>query len=146
MFTVLAIHWRARRRRPSCKAKIRGVAAAELAVCLPVVVLIVLATIEACSALFLKQSLTVASYEGVRTALAERNVPGSVQTACNQILKDRKVQGAKITIKPNDLTKLKPGDYVDITISAPCNSNSVVPATFYRGKTLTATASMMIEH
>ena len=47
----------------------RGVAAAELAVCLPVIVLIVIATIEACSALFLKQSLTAAAYEGVRTAI-----------------------------------------------------------------------------
>jgi hypothetical protein len=111
-----------------------------------VVVLIVLATIEACSALFLKQSLTVAAYEGVRTALADRTVPGNVQAACNQILTDRKVQNAKITITPSDLSNLQPGDYVDITISAPCNDNSVVPATFYRGRTLTASASMMIEH
>ena len=55
----------------------------ELAVCLPVVVLLVIATIEACSAMFLKQSLTVAAYEGVRTALIERHAgqrPSGVQS------------------------------------------------------------------
>jgi Flp pilus assembly protein TadG len=131
--------------RPAPRQKKRGVAAAELAVCLPVVVLIVVATIEACSALFLKQSLTVAAYEGARTALADRTVKGSVETAINQVLKDRKVKGGTITLKPANITNLKPGDFIDVTVSAPCNLNSVVPTAFYRGKTLKATASMMVE-
>jgi Flp pilus assembly protein TadG len=125
--------------------KKRGVAAAELAVCLPVVVLMVIATIEACSALFLKQSLTVAAYEGARTALAERTISGSAQVAVNQVLADRKVKGATVTLKPSNIANLKPGDFIDVTVSAPCNLNSVVPTTFYRGKSLKATASMMVE-
>src|SRR6188472_1863347 len=72
----------------------RGVAASELAVCLPIVVLLVLATIEACSMVFLKQSLTVASYEGVRTAIDKGATSAQVQTACQQVLNDRKIAGA----------------------------------------------------
>jgi Flp pilus assembly protein TadG len=124
----------------------RGVAAAELAVCLPVIVMLVIATIEACSALFLKQSLTVAAYEGVRTALEQGATTTNVQTACNQILADRRIQGAKVSIKPSNIGALNPGDFIDVTVSAPCAANSVVPATFYRGRTLSATASMMIEN
>jgi Flp pilus assembly protein TadG len=138
--------WIGGKRRAPVKRNSRGVAAAELAVCLPVVVLIVIATIEACSAMFLKQSLTVAAYEGARTALAERTIPGSVEAAVNQVLTDRKVKGASITIKPTNIAALQPGDYIDVTISAPCNSNSVVPTTFYRGRSLQATASMMVEN
>jgi Flp pilus assembly protein TadG len=138
--------WLGRKQRTPRTQKKRGVAAAELAVCLPVVVLIVIATIEACSALFLKQSLTVAAYEGARTALADRTIPGSVQAAVNQVLTDRKVKGGTVTITPANIANLKPGDFVDITVSAPCNSNSVVPTTFYRGRTLQAKASMMIEN
>lgn len=134
-----------RRQRPAAEQR-WGVAAAELAVCLPVVVLIVIATIEACSAMFLKQSLTVAAYEGARTALAERQDPTSVQDACNQVLNDRKVKNGKVTVKPANIATLTPGDIIDVTVSAPCNPNSVVPAMFYRGKTLTATASMMVEN
>jgi Flp pilus assembly protein TadG len=134
----------ARRRR--ARRGIRGVAAAELAVCLPIVVLLVIATIEACSALFLKQSLTVAAYEGVRTAIEEGATPANIQGACNQILTDRNIQGAKVTLSPANITLLKPGDFIDVTVSAPCDSNSMVPTTFYRGRTLSAKASMMIEN
>ncbi len=124
----------------------RGVAAAELAVCLPVVMLLVLATIEACSMIFLKQSLTAASYEGVRVALAPGSTATNVQTTCQQILKDRRIEGATVSIKPSDIAALNPGDFVDVTISAPCASNSVVPIRFYKGRNLSATASMMIEN
>src|SRR3954451_3567831 len=127
-------------------ARKRGVAAAELAVCLPVLVLIVLATIESCSAMFLKQSLTVAAYEGVRSAIATGGTAATVQTICGDILKDRRVQGSQIKVNPTDIASLKPGDLVSVTISAPCNLNSPVPTTFYRGRVLTTSATMMIEH
>lgn len=126
--------------------KTRGVAAAELAVCLPVVVLLVIATIEACSAIFLKQSLTVAAYEGVRTALKEGNTAAAVQATCSQILSDRNVEGAIVTLSPADISLLNPGEYIDVTVSAPCDTNSLVPTSFYRGRRLSATASMMVEH
>src|SRR3978361_191143 len=90
----------------------RGVAATELAVCLPVIVLLVLATIEACSALFLKQSLTAAAYEGVRTAIEHNSTPAAVQAACDQLLADRKIHGASITINPPDIVNLNPGEFV----------------------------------
>ena len=139
------------KKRSNCQGRLiggrrRGVAAAELAVCLPVVVLLVIATIEACSALFLKQSLTAAAYEGVRTAIDQGATTATIQAACNQILADRKIQGATITIKPSNIASLNPGDFVDVTVTAPCNSNTPVPTTFYRGRTLSATASMMFEN
>ena len=124
----------------------RAVAAAELAVCLPVVVLIVLATIESCSAIFLKQSLTISAYEGIRAAIAKGATTASVQTACNQVLDDRRIQGSTVTLTPAKISSLKPGDFIDVTVSAPCNSNSPVPTTFFRGKTMSAKASMMIEN
>ena len=126
--------------------KPRGVAATELAVCLPVIVLLVIATIEACSALFLKQSLTAAAYEGVRTAIEQNANAANVQAACDQLLADRKIKGASIVINPANIASLNPGEFVAVTVSAPCSANSLVPATFYRGRTLTATATMMIEN
>jgi hypothetical protein len=131
--------------RPSRRPR-WGAATAELAVCLPVVVLLVVATIEACSAIFLKQSLTVSAYEGVRTALEEGATTVSVEDTCNRILAERRVQGAEVTVRPTDIASLEPGDFVDVTVSAPFTANSVVPARFYRGRSLSATASMMIEH
>jgi Flp pilus assembly protein TadG len=128
------------------RKKSRGVAAAELAVCLPVVVLLVVATIESCSALFLKQSLTVAAYEGIRTAIEKGSTSAGVQTVCNAVLVDRRIKGSTVTVSPTNISSLKPGDFVAVTVKAPCAPNSPVPTTFFRGKTLSTTATMMIEN
>jgi hypothetical protein len=132
--------------RNSRQRKKRGVATAELAVCLPIVVLLVVATIEACSAIFLKQSLTISAYEGVRTALEADATLTAVEGTCNRILAERRVKNASISVRPSDIAGLEPGDFVDVTVSAPVTANSVVPARFYRGRTLSATVSMMIEN
>jgi len=135
-----------RRRPANGRRKSRGVAAAELAVCLPVVVLLVIATLEACSAIFLKQSLTVAAYEGVRISIEEGSTAAEVTAACDQVLTDRRIKGGKVTVNPSNIAALNPGQFINITVTAPCSTNSVVPAAFYRGRTLSATASMMIEN
>jgi hypothetical protein len=49
-------------------------------------------------------------------------------------------------LTPASVATLKPGDFIDVTVSAPCNPNSPVPTTFFRGRTLSAKASMMIEN
>jgi Flp pilus assembly protein TadG len=123
----------------------RGVAATELAVCLPVIVLLVIGTVEACSMVFLKQSLSVAAYEGVRTAVEAKATTAQVEAACQQVLTDRKVKGGVVTITPKNFETLNQGEFVDVTVSAPCSSNTIVPIRFFRGRTLSATASMMVE-
>ena len=122
-----------------------GVAAAELAVCLPVIVLLVLATIEACSMVFLKQTLSIAAYEGVRTAISTGATADDVEQVCDQVLLDRGVNGGTVSIVPNNVAGLTLGDLVDVTVSAPCDGNMVLPNMFYRDRTLSATASMMTE-
>jgi Flp pilus assembly protein TadG len=131
-------------RRASSTSR-RGVAASELAVCLPVIVLLVLAMIEACTMIFLKQSLTIASYEGVRMSLAQDADDSDVQAAASGVLRDRRVQGARVTIRPADITRVAPGEYIEVTVSAPTDPTSVIPGSFLRGRTLSATAVMMKE-
>ena len=57
------------KQRSQHRATRRGVAAVELAVCLPVIILLVFGAIEASSFIFLKQSLNVAAYEGIRESI-----------------------------------------------------------------------------
>jgi Flp pilus assembly protein TadG len=123
----------------------RGVAATEFAVTLPIIMLMILAMIESCSMIFLKQSLTVASYEGIRTALIENAAGDDVRLTCQQVLDDRRIQGGTITIQPADFESLAPGEYVQVTVTAPADLNSVIPGNFFRGRTLTGTATMMKE-
>jgi hypothetical protein len=134
-----------RRKPPRTRANRRAVAASELAVCLPVLVLLVLAMIESCTMIFLKQSLTVAAYEGVREALEPAAQTADVQSKCDGVLADRRVQGGQVVITPANFDTLAPGEFIQVTVSAPAGRNSVIPGSFFRGRTLSASATMMKE-
>jgi len=123
----------------------RGVAATEFAVCLPVIVLLVLGLIECCTMIFLKQSLTVASYEGIRTALEDRAVAADVRRTSQQVLTQRRVRGGTIVVTPANIPGTPTGQYITVTVSAPADRNSVIPGSFFRGRTLSASATMMKE-
>lgn len=131
--------------KQSAKRDRHGVAVAEFAVCLPVVILIVLAMIECCTMIFLKQSLTVAAYEGVRTALEEGAVRRDVRRTCRQVLRDRRVQDSTIDVSPRNIPRTAVGEYITVTVSAPAGQNSMIPGSFFLGRTISASATMMKE-
>ena len=131
---------RSAHRRPQ-----RGVAAAEFAVCLPVIVLLVLAMIETCSMVFLKQSLTVAAYEGAHVALKPGATDSEVRTTCESILRDRRINAATITVTPGNIAGIAEGDYMTVRVAAPSGRNTVLPLRFFRGATIDAAAVVMKE-
>jgi hypothetical protein len=125
--------------------KRRGAAVAELAICLPLFMLLVMASIEACSMIFLDHGLTITSYEGVRVAINFDGTNSDVTARCNQIITQRQIADATVTTNPADVANVQRGDPVAITVSAPCDSNMIVPPWFYGGKTLSVTTTMVKE-
>jgi Flp pilus assembly protein TadG len=131
------------RRRSAGKR--RAAAAVELAICLPLLVLLVMASIEACTMIFLDHSLTIASYEGVRAGISYDGTNADVLAKCNSIIDSRDIQGAQVTINPPDVSQVDRGETIAVTVSAPCNLNMVIPPWFYDGRTLRATMTMIKE-
>ena len=123
----------------------RGVAATELAVCMPVIVLVVLATIEACAMIFLQQSLSIAAYEGARVALTPAANVENVTYQCELILKDRDVRGARISVTPADLPGTSEGTWMTVQTQAPFSQNSMVGGWLFGNRTLTAAVQMVKE-
>lgn len=123
-----------------------GVAAAEFAVCLPVIILIVLATVEACTMVFLKQSLSIAAYEGARSALLQSASTAEVRRVAEQVLSERRVKGGTVSVTPANLASISPGQYFTVTVTAPAAGNNAIPLRFYRGRSLTGSATMMKEY
>jgi TadE-like protein len=130
-----------RRRLPARRAA----AAAELAICLPLIVMLLLASIEACSMIFLDHSLTIASYEGVRVAINFDGNNADVLARCNQIIDDREVEDATVTLDPSNVANVPRGEPIAITVTAPCDANMIIPAWFYGGRTLSSTTTMVKE-
>ncbi|HEX2473592.1 MAG TPA: TadE family protein [Lacipirellulaceae bacterium] len=131
-----------RRRRPANR---RAAAAVELAICLPLLVLLVMASIEACTMIFLDHSLTIASYEGVRAGINYDGTNADVLARCNAIINSREIQGAQVTISPPNVANAQRGESIAVTVSAPCNLNMIIPPWFFDGRTLQATITMVKE-
>ena len=85
--TFMSLVTRTRRSRSESH---RGTALAEIAVCLPIIVLLAFASIEACTMIYLKQSLTIAAYEGGRTAVT----PGATSADGRYTIELVECQGA----------------------------------------------------
>ena len=130
------------RRRSTAR---RAAAAAELAICLPLIVFLLLASIEACTMIFLNHSLTIASYEGVRVAINYDGTNATVLARSNQIIDQRNVRDATIGISPADVANVDRGERITITVSAPCSANALLPPWFYGGRTLTSATTMVKE-
>lgn len=122
-----------------------GIAAVELAVCMPVILILTLATLQACAMFYLKQTLAVAAYEGVREAVDYRATSAEVTSACNGILTDRKVTGGTVAVTSGFET-LPRESWITVTVSAPCNPNAPLRGWFYENKTLSVSATMMKEY
>lgn len=123
----------------------RGVAAVEFAVCLPVLVLLVFGAIEASSFIFLKQSLNVAAYEGIReTVRIGSNNANGINRAQN-ILNARNVNGFNINFPNGDAASADRGDLIAIEVSAPTATNSPLAGQWLTNRTLTARIVMVKE-
>lgn len=116
--------WRAGDGNNRCR---RGTAVVELAVCLPLLVVLVMATIEASNLIFLKQALTHASYEAARVASRPAASNGDPVARANAILASRNVQQASVVIAPTDIESLSRGNNIVVTSTASSGVNSIVP-------------------
>ncbi len=128
------------RRRKSLR---RGAALVELAICLPLVVVITMGTIETCTMLYLKQSLKVAAFEGCRVGLIPSATSVNVSSQAGDILNSREVRNYTVTMSPPDPTGLRTGDILTVTVSANANANSVLRGWFFSGKTLRESVSLI---
>ncbi len=124
----------------------RGLAATEFAVCLPLIIVLLLGTLEASMMIFLKQSLSIAAYEGARVAITTGATEAEVIAACNQILDQRNVDGASVSVSPAPIESQPVRTWLTVTVSAPAGRNSAIQGLFYSSHTVTAQATMMKEY
>ena len=108
----------------------RGAALIEFVMVVPFFLLIIGATVELCSIMFLKESLTVAAYEGGRLAVRRTGTMQNTEDKIVEILAQRgvvmEVESNPISITPDPATA-NVLDPITIRITAPLSGNTVVP-------------------
>ncbi len=122
-----------------------GTAAVECAICLPIVLLLTFATLEFTTALFLKDSLTIAAYEGARVGVQRRTTNKNVTDQVQKIITARRIKNATIVVSPSDITKLKQLEVVTVQVKAPVKNNSIFVGQFLNDRVMTATVKMRRE-
>lgn len=101
----------------------KGLATVELAVCLPVLVVLVFGFIEATNVIFLKQRLTSAAYEGVRKATAPTNTSADGIDAANAVLTQFNITGGTVTVTPTVTSTTAALTQVSVKVEVPLSSN-----------------------
>ena len=123
----------------------KGAAVAELAICLPAIVLLVMGAIECCSMIFLRQSLHITAYEGVRVAIKENTDSTQVWNRCQRVLSERGINDSAIVISPAETEFQARGTPISVQVTAPCSSNNALPLQFFGSQQMSATATMVKE-
>jgi Flp pilus assembly protein TadG len=131
-----------KRRYPASR---QGAAVVEFAVCLPVLILIVLGSIEAASMLFLRQALIQSAYEGAKVAIRDDGNNSDAINAIDNVAAGRRINEVEIAFSPENVSKAKPGEFVSVTITAPGDSNSFIPFGPFKNRTVSARAVMVKE-
>lgn len=123
----------------------RGIACVEMAMVLPVLLIIVLGTIEVCQRIFLRQSAVVAAYEGARLAVRNTTNDADVISRCQSILTQRRVNGGVIRITPDNLMTRPRGTQIQISIEVPWQDNSLTRFVLRDQGTIAVNAIMLRE-
>lgn len=123
-----------------------GVAAVEVAVLLPIFLLLTFCAIEASNATYLKRDVTLAAYIAA-TELEDRR--GTVQLARDEaivVLQSRSITNYTVAITDsagNTLASVNPGQQFTVTVTAPFAGNSMSITQIFAAMSVSGTATMV---
>lgn len=126
-------------------ARRAGTACVELAVCLPLIILLVLASIEGANMLFLRQAVVQATYETAKAAAKTNGIQANAQTLGRQVLSSRGVTSPTISFSPSSVQNLPAGSQFTVSISVPSSARSITNIAPFNNLTVRAQATMLKE-
>lgn len=115
-------------------------ATVELAICLPVLVLIVFGSIQATDLIYLQHAAMSAAYEGMLEAAKLNATNESVLSRIQQVLDARELTTTEIRFLPDgvDISRVPPGDELTIEVSANVRANLTLSGFFISPETVRA--------
>lgn len=122
-----------------------GAACVELAICLPIVILLVFASLEGANMLFLRQSAVQAAYEAAKATARSSGSQQSGRQLAEDVLAARNVTPSSISFSPANVESLAPGTPFTVTVSVPSNARTTTGIGPFGGLTIEAEATMQKE-
>lgn len=138
----------------------RGTAAAEFALCLPLLVALLMGAMETCNLLYLRTRMNSVAYEAARLATRPKTAgttaatTASVSAYCTSLLSQLGVQGVQsnniqvldpTTGNAKDPSTAVPQDLIEVQITAPLSQNCFTNLVLSGSQNLTAQATLIME-
>ena len=138
----------------------RGAAMVEMALVLPVFLMLVMGIIEFGRGMMVSNLVTNAAREGARMAVLDGSTNAEVQTAVRTFLQGAISSslttsdiGITITVTPapgnpnpaNVLANTSPRDLIAVQVALPFNKVALIPGKYLAGRTLTGNSAMRHE-
>ncbi|EMI52105.1 transporter [Rhodopirellula sallentina SM41] len=122
-------------------------ATAEVAICLPVLMTLTLATIDLCSVFFLKETVSIAAYEGARRGVNRGGTNAAAIARVREVLTERGVQfgGDAVSFEDATYDDAETLEHVTLVVTVPAAGNLAAPAGLYGDLQLTARVTMRKE-
>ena len=134
---------------PTRRRKRRGAAAIEFAFILPVLVVLTLGTIDLCSVMFLKESVTLAAYEGARRGVGRGQTNSDVFDRATEFLDERGISydsEQAVSISNPGFGTAETLENVTVTVQVPCDGNLLLPSQWFDDLTVSASVTMRKEY
>jgi hypothetical protein len=115
------------------------------------IIILMMGTLEVCSALFLYESLKVAAFEGIRIGVRKGGTAGEVINRANQVLAARGIVVPAnnpqygVTVSPGNLSTLQALDPITVTVAAPTQGNSLFIFSTFVNQRIEARVTMVRE-
>ena len=133
-------------KRRKRKGNRRGLATVECVMSLPIIILITFGTIDVCSAMFLKESITIAAYEAARVGIPRGGTDALAQSRGEAIMNDRGIiyESGAVSMSPSFDTA-DTLEHVTVTVTVPCAGNMYLTGNFFRGRAIQASVTLRKE-
>lgn len=132
-----------RQPRRLCQSR-RGAHIVEMALVLPILIMVVFGIIEFARANQIRQTVKQAAYEGARVGITMDATVANVQNSANSVLSSVGISGGTVTVSPNPLTSTT--TFVTVTVSASATANGWFMKYFTAGQAITAAVTLESEN
>ena len=140
---------RRRRKRHESRQRRCGAAVVETALLLPVLILLAFGSIELSNMVFVKQSLSIAAYEGARTVSKPGSTAAQADTRIREVLASRNmtsysVQYTTAASVPINITSSTPrGTQLTVTVESNNGGVAFGPMRLFTGRTIRCQSTMV---
>jgi len=133
------------RRRRRGRASRTAAATVEMALMMPLMILIVFGCLEVCQRLLLRQTASVAAYETARMAARRgASMPQALERG-QTILTERRVEDGVVQLIPQDVASLPTGGELQVLVTIPIAGNSSLSYVLPTEGTITVRSTMLRE-